>query len=202
MDGGMLAQLAGARDASVVLADLPALASRLRQLAHPPDIVPLAPFPSRDMPGFARSWLAAHGPPAEVLEERAVWRLFDHSGGVPRLVVQFLRAALALNRQVGAAVIGADQVDEVVLLRLGGPVAEPAAGAEGTLGDVGRSLVVAGPAAPGSTPVEVPALAEAAPAAVAPSGPAQAWNRLGRARLAAVLALVASLLIAAVLAAS
>ena len=202
MDDGMLAQLAGARDACVVLADLPAFASRLGQLAHPPAIVPLAPFPSRDMPGFARSWLAARGLPAEVLDERAVRRLFDHSGGVPRLVVQFLRAALALNRQVGATVIGADQVDEVMSLRLGDPVAEPAAGAEGTPGDVGWDLAVAGPAAPDPAPAAAPVLPEAAPIAIAPDAPARPWARLARAGLAAVLALAVFLLIAAVLAAS
>lgn len=196
MDDEGLAQLAGARDASIVLVGLPAFASRLGQLAHPPAVVPLARLPSRDVPGFAASWLATRGVPAESLDEHAARRLFDHSGGVPRLMVQFLRAALALNGQVGAAAIGADQLDEVAALRLG----EPGAGL--TPGGVGRSLAVGGAVTPGPAPAASPVLPETAPAAAAPGAPARLRARLGRARLAAALALAASLLVAAVLAAS
>jgi hypothetical protein len=202
MDDARLAQLAGAREASIVLAGLPAFASRLGQLAHPPAIVPLASLPFRDLPGFVASWLVARGVPTEVLDERAARRLFDHSGGVPRLVVQFLRAALAMNGQVGAAAIGADQLDEVAALRLGESGAGPAAAAEGMPGSAGRSLAAAGPAAPGPAPAETPVLPEAAPVAVAPGASARPGARLGRPRKSVVLALAASLLIAAVLAAS
>ena len=202
MDDGRLAQLAGARDASVVLVGLPAFASRLGQLALPPAIVPLVPLQFRDVHGFAASWLTAHGMLAEVLDEHAVRRLFDHSGGVPRLVVQFLRAALAMNRKIGAAVIGADQLDEVALLRLGESVVKTAVGAEDTPANVGKSMVVAGLAAAVPAPAVALVLPEAAPTATAPDAPARLWARLAHARLAVVLALAASLLIAAVLAVS
>ncbi|HEY0202910.1 MAG TPA: hypothetical protein VGC15_02000 [Acetobacteraceae bacterium] len=212
MDDGQLARLAAVRDASVVLADLPAFAARLEQLPRPPTIVPLAPLVREDMPEFVAAWLAARGLPAGVLTHPAISRLFDNSGGVPRLVVQLLRAALAVHGDVGAAGIGADAVDEMAALRLGeldaGTAPPPVPDAPRTVqqepgaasdapGTAGQQSAAAGPVPPSEAPVIPPAPPE--PVLAAPKAGASPQPRR-RVRHAAVPALAASLLIAAALA--
>jgi len=230
MDDRQLARLAAVRDASIVLADLPAFAVRLDQLARPPAIVPLAPLAPEDMPEFVAAWLGARGLPAGMLTHPAVARLFDHSGGVPRLVVQLLRAALAMHGGMAAASIGPDAVDEMAALRLGGfdagtaqpavqdaphpspvqpGVAQASPGMAGP-GMAGEELAAADPAPPSEAPLSkapaIPSPPEPAPAAHTPSAPpagvsVQPRRRLRRAARAAVLpALAASLLMATALA--
>ncbi len=172
MDDRQLERLAAVRDASVVLADLPAFAARLKQLARQPTIVPLAPLARQDMPGFVAAWLATHGLPAGVLTHPAVSRLFDHSGGVPRLAVQLLRAALAVHGNMGAAGIGADAVDEMATLRLGGLDAEIAPPAVQDAPDT----VQQHPGVAADTPglQDAPGTAGNEPAAAAPVPPSEA----------------------------
>ena len=200
MDDGPLARLEGMRDASIVLADLPVFAARLQRLARPPAIIPLAPLRSGDMPGFATAWLASRGVPADILTPAAAARLSEHSDGVPRLAVQLLRAALAMAGPSAGAWIGADLVDEVAALRFGGFDAVSAEAAEPVAGE---DLVHADPLAPGSPPALAPEVQEAdpgSPARVASGRPRAVRGRAGQA--AAWGAVAASLLVAAVLAAS
>lgn len=220
MDDQQLARLAAVRDASIVLADLPAFAARLDQLARPPAIVPLAPIAPGDMPEFVAAWLGARGLPAGMLTHPAVARLFDHSGGVPRLVVQLLRAALAMRGEMGAASIGPDEMDEMAALRLGGfdaGTAPPAIQdaphisqeqpgvAQDAPGMAGEEPAAADLAPPSEAPASPPP-PESAPTAPSPAAPLagasiQPRRRLRRAARAAVLpALAASLLMAATLA--
>lgn len=216
MDDGQLARLAAVRDASVVLADLPAFATRLKQLTRQPTVVPLAPIAREDMPEFVMAWLAARGLPAAVLTHPAVSRLSDHSGGVPRLVVQLLRAALAVNGEMGVAGIGADAVDEMAALRLGGldtEIALPAVpdtphmgqqtpgAAPDTPGIAGEEPVAAAPVPPSETPATPPAPLESVLMASTAGESVQPHRRVRRAPATATLAaLAASLLIAAPLA--
>lgn len=224
MDDGQLARLAAGRGASVVLADLPAFAARLEQLARQPAIVPLAPLSRGDMPGFAAAWLAARGLPAGMLTHPALTRLFDHSGGVPRLVVQLLRAALAVG-DMGAAGIGADAVDEMAALRLGGldpgtappaipdaphtaqhpavvpdaPSLQDAPRLQDALARAGEEPTAAGPVPPSEAPALLPAPPEPVQTAPTAGVSAQPRRRVRRAAAAAaLLALAASLLIVAV----
>lgn len=224
MDDRQLARLAAVRDASIVLADLPAFAVRLDQLARPPAIVPLAPLAPGDMPEFVAAWLGARGLPVGMLTHSAVARLFDHSGGVPRLVVQLLRAALAMHGGMGAASIGPDAVDEMAALRLGGfdagtaqpavqdaphPSPEQPGIAQDAPGMAGEESA-ADPAPPSEAPLSkapaIPPSPEPAPAAHTSTAPpagvsVQPRRRIRRAARAAVLpALAASLLMAAALA--
>jgi len=220
MDDQQLARLAAVRDASIVLADLPAFAARLDQLARPPAIVPLAPLAPEHMPEFAAAWLGARGLPAGMLTHPAVARLFDHSAGVPRLVVQLLRAALAMQGELGAAGIGPDAVNEMAALRLGGfdagtapPAVQdaphPSQGQPGVAQDApgmaGEEPAAADPAplseARPSPPPPKPTLAAPTPTAPPSGVSVQPRRRVRRAARAAVLpALAASLLMAAALA--
>lgn len=229
MDDQQLARLAAVRDASIVLADLPAFAARFEQLARPPAIVPLAPITPGDLPEFVAAWLGARGLSAGMLTHPAIVRLFDHSGGVPRLVVQLLRAALAMHGELGAAGIGPDAVDEMAALRLGGfdagtvpqdvqdtphPSQEKPGVAQDAPGMAGEEPAAADPAPPSKVPASPPpeptptALAPTAPTPMAPTLTAppagvsvQPRRRVRRAARAAVLpALAASLLVAATLA--
>ncbi len=222
MDDGQLARLAAVRDASVVLADLPAFAARLEQLARPPTIVPLAPLSPGDMPEFVAAWLAARGLPAGVVAHPAISRLFDHSGGIPRLVVQLLRAALAVHGEMGAAGIGADAVDEMAALRLGGfdaEIAPPAVqdapptvqqkpdvapdtpGMPDTPDMVGEEPAAAGPVPPSEAPATSPVPPDSVLTVPTAGMSARPRRRVRRAAAAAALsAVAASLLIVAALA--
>ena len=200
MEDGPLARLAGVCDASIVLADLPVFAARLERLARPPAIILLAPLRSEDMPGFAAAWLASRGVPADTLTPAAAARLSEHSEGVPRLAVQLLRAALAMTGPSAGVWIGADLVDEVAALRLGGFDAGSAVAAGPADGE---DLAHADPSAPGSAPALAPDVQEADPAGPARGTSGRPRAVRGRAGQAAAWgALAASLLVAAVLAAS
>jgi hypothetical protein len=221
MNDAQLARLAAVRDASVVLADLPAFAARLKRLDRPPAIVPLLPLARQDVPAFATAWLGARGLPAGVLTPPAVTRLFDHSGGVPRLVVQLLRAALAMHGELRAAGIGADAVDEMAALRLGGfdavtadavtappPAVQDVLGtapkkpgaAPDTPGMAARNPAIPDPATPSEVPGSPPDTPE--PTLATPTAGVSVQPRRRRRRAVAIVlpALAASLLIVAVLA--
>ncbi|MGH7097937.1 MAG: hypothetical protein ACREE4_09810 [Stellaceae bacterium] len=143
MGAERLAHLSGVRDASLVLADLPGFADRLKSVARPPTVVRLAPLMPEEIPDFVAAWMALRDVPADIVNKDAMARLVAHSGGVPRLVAQLLWAALAISARHGIARVGNEEVDEAAAFRLGGPDAAAAMTAVRS-----ASSAAAGPASP------------------------------------------------------
>ena len=113
MDPARMDQVAAAA-CSVVLAALPGFASRLAPDARRVDLAPLSAAASRR---FVAEWLRQTGQDPQLLTEPAVLQLSVHAAGIPRLLVQLLKAALFLAGLDGTRRITAADMDEVAAFR-------------------------------------------------------------------------------------
>ena len=140
LTAGELSLLAPKFDGAVVLAGLESLAAE-----GGPAIVRLTPLEHDEVGPFLTAWLAHSGQPPNLLGTGAVTALVACSGGIPRVLAMLASAAIWVADMEHAAQVTAGHVAEAILLRDG----------------IGLN-------APSSTnTVDVPALAEAAPDAVA-----------------------------------
>ncbi len=81
--------------------------------------VELRPLTDAETADFAAAWLAGNAPPGTTLSGSTIARLYLHSGGTVRLLLQLLGAAHAVRDGVGSSSVTGDDIDLAAAMREG-----------------------------------------------------------------------------------
>ncbi len=119
MDVATLDRLDQGPGAGYIVADLPILAERLRELAGSVEIVAIAPLAPDEVGGFLAARLMAAGYASDVFAGTATERLASESAGIPRVIDRLAGMALFLAGMDGSERVEAHHIEAAVAFRDG-----------------------------------------------------------------------------------